>query len=272
MKHFGAQLKIAPPAPAPPATLAYLMLANKLSVSWDAIHYMKPPSATPPSLAPRVCSEEWDAEWNRGVHLADTSKPLGTAFSGAFIPGSLEGVWEGLFTVRRYLARTPWGAHMARQYTEFTSYSALLSGAPPPVLQRCLVAHHPHLWKLREHHLYAPFVEDDSVSAREAEVWPVAPGNPLRAHIPNGCQITENSEGVLVREPGRAEPVLYRSWAGVRAAPEERRGKLLDVFVTGEGHSAWGQFNLVGRIRPCDGFISLSKEYVSAFAGETGLS
>jgi hypothetical protein len=29
-----------------------------------------------------------------------------------------------------------------------------------------------------------------------------------------------------------------------------------------QGHSAWGQFSLIGRVRPCDGFISLSKEYV----------
>ncbi|KAJ2968389.1 hypothetical protein NUW54_g13234 [Trametes sanguinea] len=86
------------PAPAPPAILAYLNLANKLSVSWDTIHYMKPPTATPPSLAPGASSAEWDAEWMRGLHLADTSKPFGATFAGAFVPGSLEGVWEGLFT------------------------------------------------------------------------------------------------------------------------------------------------------------------------------
>ncbi len=33
--------------------------------------------------------------------------------------------------------------------------------------------------------------------------------------------------------------------------------------TTFQGHSAWGQFSLVGRVRPCDGFISLCKEYVS---------
>ncbi|PIL25869.1 hypothetical protein GSI_11622 [Ganoderma sinense ZZ0214-1] len=248
IKHFGASLKMAPPAPAPPAILAYLTLANKLSVSWDAIHYMKPPSATPPCLAPRTSSREWDAEWMRAFHLVDTSKPLGAAFSGAFIPGSLEGVWEGLFT-----------------YTEFTAYAALLSGAPPTVLQRSLVAHHPHLWKLREHHLYAS--DDPDVPAPAPDVWPVAPGNPLRGYIPNGTQLSETSDGVSVKEPGRAEPVLYRSWASVRQVPEEQRGRLVDVFVTGEGHSAWGQFNLVGRIRPCDGFISLSKEYVDGDRG-----
>jgi len=29
-----------------------------------------------------------------------------------------------------------------------------------------------------------------------------------------------------------------------------------------KGHSAWGQFNLYGRVRPLDGFISFAKEYV----------
>ncbi|KAI0772434.1 hypothetical protein BD413DRAFT_545404 [Trametes elegans] len=244
IKHFGVSLRMAPPAPAPPAILAYLTLANKLSVSWDTIHYMKPPSTTPPSLSPSVCSAEWEGEWMRGLHLADTSRPLGAAVSGAFIPGSLEGVWEGLFT-----------------YTEFTAYAALLSGAPPTVLQRSLVAHHPHLWKIREHHLYA----SDEPGAQT--VRPLPPGNPLRGYIPNGCQISEGSEGVELKEAGQQEPILYRSWASVDKTGAPPPGRLVDIFITGEGHSAWGQFNLVGRIRPCDGFISLSKEYVDGDRG-----
>ncbi|KAI0659610.1 hypothetical protein C8Q70DRAFT_985514 [Cubamyces menziesii] len=243
IKHFGHSLKMAPPASAPPAILAYLNLANKLSVSWDTVHYMKPPCATPPSLAPGLSCAEWEAEWNRGLHLADTSKPFGTTYSGAFIPGSLEGVWEGLFT-----------------YTEFTAYAALLSGAPPTVLQRSLVAHHPHLWKLREHHLYAP---DDPDAP---EVRPIAPGNPLRGYIPNGCQFSEQTDGIIFQEGSRAEPVLYQSWSSIKKNGRPP-GKLIDVFVTGEGHSAWGQFNLIGRIRPCDGFISMSKEYVDGDRG-----
>ncbi|KAI0742868.1 hypothetical protein C8Q80DRAFT_1191188 [Daedaleopsis nitida] len=242
VKHFAYTLKMAPPAPAPPAILAYLTLANKLSVTWDIITYMKPPSATPPSLAP-LASTDWDAEWMRGLHLADTSRPLGTTFSGAFIPGSLEGVWEGIFT-----------------YTEFTAYASLLSGAPPTVLQRSLVAHHPHLWKLREYHLYDP--EDPGAPG----VWPISPGNCLRGYIPNGCQIMQNADSMDIREPG-APSVRYTSWASIQKAAEKPQGRLIDIFVMGEGHSAWGQFNLVGRIRPCDGFISLSKEYVDGDRG-----
>ncbi|EIW56489.1 uncharacterized protein TRAVEDRAFT_170434 [Trametes versicolor FP-101664 SS1] len=244
IKYFGVPLKMTPPAPAPPAILAYLTLANKLSVSWDTIHYMKPPTATPPSLAPGASSAEWHAEWTRGLHLADTTKPLGAAFSGAFVSGSLEGTWEGLFT-----------------YTEFTAYAALLSGAPPTVLQRSLVAHHPHLWKLREHHLYA--VDGPGTS----EVRPLAPGNPLRGYLPNSCQYSESSDGVTITESGREEPVFYTSLASLQKMDEPPPGRLADVFITGEGHSAWGQFNLVGRVRPCDGFIILSKEYVDGDRG-----
>ena len=121
-------------------------------------------------------------------------------------------------------------ANPLAQYTEFTAYAALLAGAPPTVLQRCLVAHHPHLWKIREHHLYGP----DEPEPGAPDVWPVSPGNPLRAYIPNGSQVGENADGVHVKEPGRAEPVCYRSWASVQKAEEKPRGKLLDVFLTGE--------------------------------------
>ncbi len=123
-------MKMTPPAPAPPAILAYLTLANKLSVSWDTIHYMKPPTATPPSLAPGASSAEWHAEWTRGLHLADTTKPLGAAFSGAFVSGSLEGTWEGLFTVRE-------APITCRSYTKLTSISTRSS----PPMQLCCPAH-----------------------------------------------------------------------------------------------------------------------------------
>lgn len=113
------------------------------------------------------------------------------------------------------------------QYTEFTAYAALLSGAPPTVLQRSLVAHHPHLWKLREHHLYAP---DDPDAP---EVRPIAPGNPLRGYIPNGCQFSEQTDGIIFQEGGRAEPVVYQSWSSIKKNGRPP-GKLIDVFVTGE--------------------------------------
>jgi len=40
----------------------------------------------------------------------------------------------------------------------------------------------------------------------------------------------------------------------------------LTLFMsTLQGHSAWGQFQLLGRVRPCDGLINVYKTYVSVF-------
>jgi len=43
--------------------------------------------------------------------------------------------------------------------------------------------------------------------------------------------------------------------------------QIQDIVILGEGHSAWGQFNLFGRVRPCDGFVSFMKEYVEGDRG-----
>ncbi|KAH9943910.1 hypothetical protein B0H21DRAFT_709738 [Amylocystis lapponica] len=240
--HFSSTLRITPPTPAPPAILAYLALVNKLRVSWDMLSYMKPPDPTIPSAVPVRDSREWDAEWARGLHLGShNAQPFGSELSGAFIPGSLEGVWEGLFT-----------------YTDFAAYAALLSGASPAVLQRSRVAQHPHLWKVREYHLLAP-TEDEHGAPRA----PLAPGSPLRGYVSMNADVRESSAGLEISEPGRREPVVYARYAG--AAQQGRTVR--DVILVGEGHSSWGQFNLLGRVRPCDGLISLSKEYVDGDRG-----
>lgn len=227
LTHYGLPLCLAPPSPASPAILAYLTLVNQLSVAWDTISYMKPPDPTIPAVL-GARSTEWEADWSRA--LAGVGLP-----EGGFVPGSLDGYWEGLFT-----------------YTEFTAYAALLSGASPTVLERSLVAQHPQLWKLREHHLY---YDEDGEGAD-----PLIPGSPLHAYMPQGTEVNEGPEGLQVRVPG-CMPVMYASWARI---PERERSnrRVRDVIITGEGHSAWGQFNLLGRVRPFDGFICLSKDYV----------
>ncbi|THH07596.1 hypothetical protein EW145_g3269 [Phellinidium pouzarii] len=53
----------------------------------------------------------------------------------------------------------------------------------------------------------------------------------------------------------------YRS-AGSRYAAHVR-----DIILTGEGHSGWGEFRIVGRVRPSDGFVSAMKEYTSGDRG-----
>ena len=142
---------------------------------------------------------------------------------------SIEGVWEGFFT-----------------YTEFTAYAAMLGGADPQFIQKSIVGRHQQTWKLREWHL---------ISDQEGGVDSLSAGDPLFSYFPVGCKLSETSEDLSVREAGRRGTFIY-SRGGTK------RGNVVDIIITGEGHSAWGQFRLTGRIRPCDGFISLSKDYV----------
>lgn len=106
------------------------------------------------------------------------------------------------------------------------------------------------------------------------------PGDPLDAYFPVGTQIEEYRDGLTVQEPGCDRALRYeRIEAQKRDVDDE--AFVQDIIITGEvgqhfllihfqtpichvfqGHSAWGQFNIVGRVRPCDGFVSLSKEYV----------
>lgn len=215
----------------------------------------------------------------------------------AFKLGSLEGIWEGLFT-----------------YTEFTAYAALLSGAPPPTLHRSLVARHQQTWKLREYHLLGPEEPNEPNSNADNtnnnntmhnvpdRYRPLSMGDPLRAYLPTGVDISVvggGQERLEVREPGRREMLVYHRCPGLPSVPTTDppnpstsnasppsttptttqdeiepvaqpayQRRVREVLITGEGHSAWGQFNLVGRVRPYDGFVSLSKEYLDGDRGK----
>ncbi|PCH43130.1 hypothetical protein WOLCODRAFT_164259 [Wolfiporia cocos MD-104 SS10] len=245
--HFGATLHLVPPPPAAPAFLAYMALVSKLTVALDTISYMKRPDLGVPSMSAMTDAREWDAEWGRAVGPGDVAA-CAPGPAPAFIPGSLEGSWEGLFT-----------------YTDFTAYAALLSGGKPSVLEQSLVAQHSQLWRLREHHLYASDDEDGDGEGGSV-VDPLSPGNPLRGYLPLHTEVNERPEGLEVSEPGKSA-VFYESWAKARKLVDGKSRRVRDTIIIGEGHSAWGQFNLIGRVRPCDGFISLSKDYMN---GERG--
>ncbi|KAI0791033.1 hypothetical protein C8Q75DRAFT_86094 [Abortiporus biennis] len=266
IRHFSTELQMVAPAPAAPAILSYLTLANALAVSFESLNYIKPLAPTVLSSVTTKSSAEWDGEWNRALSVGNSDIVLGNTLSQAFKPGCLDGVWEGLFT-----------------YTEFTSYAALLSGAPPATLQRSLVAQHRQTWKLREYHLleYPSDVSEDEIfnraeSPKPLTSDPLGPGNPSRGYIPNGTEIRqlEGNGAIEVFERGRREPIIYRSYSSLLTdevkKKELAKGKVRvkDIFVIGEGHSAWGQFSLIGRVRPSDGFISLSKEYVNGHRGK----
>jgi len=93
---------LSPPPLAAPAVLSYLSLVPRYSTNVDGLHPLSPlvPSSVPPQV--RV-SSEWDCEWERCKCLSGNESPLPESPTGTFKPGTMEGIWEGLFTVRLLL-------------------------------------------------------------------------------------------------------------------------------------------------------------------------
>ncbi|KAI9463931.1 hypothetical protein F5148DRAFT_982280 [Russula earlei] len=245
---------LSPPPLTAPAVLSYLSLAQRPSNDADALEPMSP--LVPSSVSPKVrMSSEWDCEWERCKRLAGNDAPTPECPSGTFKPSTMEGVWEGLFT-----------------YTEFSAYAAMLSGAPPPTLKKSVVARHQQTWRLHEYHLLLP--EDQGNSAEAAAVLedprykPLSPGDPLRAYLPSGLTIERDHEGIRVYEPSRALDTFYHRCPAPEQLTAAYAKRVREILIAGEGHSAWGQFALIGRVRPGDGFVTLSKEYLDGDRGK----
>jgi len=152
----------------------------------------------------------------------------------------------------------------------------LLRGAPPNVIQRTVEGLHQQTWKLREHHLVTidnsgsdSGIELDDLDNSTA-VNSLNPGDPLYAYFPVGTQVKEYRDGLTVQEPGRDRALRYQRISTIDAQKRDADAVVYvqDIIITGEGHSAWGQFNIVGRVRPCDGFVSLCKEYIDDDRGK----
>lgn len=105
--HYSDKLVLTPAPLAAPAILAYLSLANhQLTMSSNSFTPVTP-LALPSSPSPTGLvspSEKWDYEWLRCLTLG--TDPYPTTHARAFKPGSLQGVWEGMFTVSAPLPRT----------------------------------------------------------------------------------------------------------------------------------------------------------------------
>ncbi|KAJ7456988.1 hypothetical protein FB451DRAFT_599828 [Mycena latifolia] len=258
--HYFEEHQFKTPPLATPAILSFLTLVNLKSKLIDF---------SAPLEIPMKSDNEWEYELGRCLSL---SRPeFDNGLTESFRPGSVEGTWEGIFT-----------------YTEFTAYAALLQGAPPPILQKSVIVRHRQTWKLREHHFVVGNGTPSSVSLPadnsrhaapglgvDSNANPLSAGDPLRAYFPTGTHIIETRDGLEVRDPNRpAELRYYRAPGPNIPAKDHDDGhdgppaQVQDIIITGEGHSAWGQFNLVGRVRPCDGFISLCKEYVDHDRGK----
>ena len=88
---------LAPPPLALPAILSFLTLAEKFPslISGMDVTNCLGSSGTRTS---RGQDGDWDNEWERCLSLGRTTPHKHT--SRAFTPSSLQGIWEGIFTVR----------------------------------------------------------------------------------------------------------------------------------------------------------------------------
>ncbi|KAF9037364.1 hypothetical protein BDZ89DRAFT_982639 [Hymenopellis radicata] len=238
VNHYSEAYHLSSPSMASPAILSFLSLIDRVEMSTTASD-PRPRRNWGEKLS--SSSAKWDCEWHRCVNLGRGL--LKKTLTSAFTPGSIEGVWEGTFT-----------------YTEFGAYAELLGGAAPTILTKSMVVKHRQTWKLREHHL---LLDSPTSGNDDEDRAPLSAGDPLRSYFATGTRVTENATGVEVQEPG-ANPLFYKRATSLQDDNQAVR----DIILTGEGHSAWGQFSLVGRIRPCDGFISLSKDYVDGDRGK----
>jgi len=243
--YYSAPCRVQFPPLATPAILSFLSLTDIFATEGPR-HSNSLPPYLPRGNLPR--SVEFDCEWGRCLSLGQ--EEFDPILTDSFRPGSIEGVWEGLFT-----------------YTDFAVYAQMLGGASPKALQRSMVFQHRQTWKLREHHLVAsdPNASNFGIELESDNVEPVPAGDPLRSYFPTGTKVLEDHKGVEVHLPSRRGVLRYQR---LSSAQDNRGTSVHDVIITGEGHSAWGQFKLVGRVRSCDGFTSLLKEYIDSDRGD----
>lgn len=106
--HFSETYRLHPPVLGPVAILVFLNLASRMLLPRanypTGYSLQSPPSA---SLDTRQ-SEDWDADWYRCINLGQSDR--GEVVLKTYKPGSLEGVWEGVFVVS-IKTLTLWSMH-----------------------------------------------------------------------------------------------------------------------------------------------------------------
>ncbi|KAF8483259.1 hypothetical protein JB92DRAFT_2799925 [Gautieria morchelliformis] len=259
-RHFSRQLYLTPPATAISAVSGYIarlrepestIFASTNQVNSESHGLTSHREADWGSIQ-GSSSQRWDCVWERciGFGLDGACVDPTNGLARYYRPGSLEGSWEGLFT-----------------YAEFGVYAAMLSGEPPHCVTEGTIGHHPQVWKVREYHLYA-----SSTSLSDNHVLP--PGAAAHAFFPLSSLVEEHDQYAVFTHSSQS--TIYQR-AQVTGDNSDR-GTLRDVILLGEvhlsrlfnssiylhfaqGHSAWGSFNLRGRVRPADAFITVLKEY-----------
>ncbi|EJD05020.1 uncharacterized protein FOMMEDRAFT_166723 [Fomitiporia mediterranea MF3/22] len=127
---------------------------------------------------------------------------------------------------------------------------------------------------------------------------PLPIGDPVFAHIPDGYSIEDDPSWLRITLPSSYSPppssyssgtdpppLVYnytrypgpgsnevngsieKSSAEIGADRGSYASRVVDILIRGEGHSGWGEFRLIGRVRPVDGFITILKEYTGGDRG-----
>ncbi|KAF8521123.1 hypothetical protein BU17DRAFT_46039 [Hysterangium stoloniferum] len=228
ISYYNSQLNPRPPPIALPAILAFVSQR-----AGELVHPIVRDSKTAPHPA-----EIWDLDWDRWIRGQPEADEEGNIMK-YYYPSMLDGTWEGLFT-----------------YTDFETYSDLLSDGFSHILQGATVRHNLQVWRLREYFLPS---EAHATESNPPDMLPV--GSALDGFLPTPTIIlSENDSQIVFGLNGR-------STRYVRAIGAEVNQNARDVVLFGEGHSSWGDFVLRGRIRREDAFVSIIKQYVSLGVG-----
>jgi hypothetical protein len=95
--HYGESRRLTPPPLATPAILSFLTLISLLSPYTAGLGGVHIPLVSPVVVAHD--SSEWECEWERCCNLGQAN--FGNVLTNSFRPGSIDGLWEGIFTVKR---------------------------------------------------------------------------------------------------------------------------------------------------------------------------
>lgn len=99
VNHYAEAHHLTPPPLATPAILAFLALINRISPFTGGVGYVTPVTLLG-SSSDTPQSQEWECEWERCLSLGQGN--FNNIHTDSFNPGSIEGVWEGIFTVRSH--------------------------------------------------------------------------------------------------------------------------------------------------------------------------
>ncbi|KAF8328231.1 uncharacterized protein EI90DRAFT_2926448, partial [Cantharellus anzutake] len=167
-------------------------------------------------------------------------------------PGMFTGDWEGKFA-----------------FTDFDSFRDMLDG-DDDAIHSATIGQQPQVWSIREHQhnpkLAAALeswghTDRHGVHRAPISTKPVLPGPSLNAHLPEDVEIEEVHPDYGMIHFASFSGIDEHSFGGLEDDSEEEDES--DIILTGKGHSAWGLFELKGRVRRWDGLISIVKTYVS---------